>query len=361
MSQPPTPYQFREEDNPRFSFNKALLPSLLLLLLLFIGFEQVRPFTLSAEEQARLEEEAEAMSREMTFRFVDAPAESMPENPDAKYFSDADRTLKSQEQPTEEPENDDPASTGNTYELEQAQQPSPQNQAAQPSVASPNSAPAAAQPPLPPLPQADSQPEQTTAETEPQQADEENEVPDEPVEVEGERDAFESGQVPTAPGAPKPYRPLSQKERAEITERAKRDMSLQSQLSRQQAAAPSGGNRYHNPGGRATPNLGFSIDTAGHDLGPYLRILTQLVKSNWRVPTIAQFEVSGVTVVGFKLHKDGRITDAVVLVQSEHQPLDVSALNAITNTYKAPPLPDHIDEPWIPIKFAFYFNMRPAR
>ncbi|CAM2009763.1 energy transducer TonB family protein [Acanthopleuribacter pedis] len=357
MSNTTSTYQFREEAKPRFTFKKAMVPSLLVLLLLFLGFEQAQPFALSKAEQARLQEEAEELSREMTFRFVDAPADPLPENPEARFFSDANRELKSQETPEEEPDSDDPASTGNSFELEQAAQPSPQSQPTPPTPASPNAVAAATQPPLP---EPEPEPAQETTAQEEGRDEQENELPDEPVEVEGESEAFDQGQVPTAPGAPKPYRPLSKQERQEIREKAKREMSLQSALSRQQTATPAGGNRYHNPRGRSTPKLGFSIDTAGHDLGPYLRTLTQLVRSNWRVPTIAQFEVSGVTVIGFKLHKDGRITDAVVLKQSEHQPLDVSALNAITNTYKAPPLPDHIDEPYIPIKFAFYFNMRPA-
>ncbi|CAM2064563.1 TonB family protein [Sulfidibacter corallicola] len=371
MTHHPPPIVFREEAKPRFTITKALLPALLILLLLFLGAQQTRPFELTSAELETLRLQQEEETREMTFRFMDDAQDQVDENPDARFFSDANRILKSaQKEPTEQ-DSQDPVSEGNTYELKNADrltEPKPEQLQASASPAQP------ATPPSQPSQNTQSR-EQARAE---ERADRENEadaqvakdsserptdaeeLPDEPNEPEGDDQELSVGNVPTTPGAPKPYRKLSKSELEDIREKAQEEWArMSTQPSAPSTPTFSGGSRYHNPGGQVAPNLGFSVDTAGHDLGPYLKTLVQLVKGNWRVPTIAQFEVSGVTVVSFRLHKDGRLTDATVILQSEHEPLDVSALNAINSTYKAPPMPDHIDEPWIPIKFAFYFNMRP--
>ena len=103
---------------------------------------------------------------------------------------------------------------------------------------------------------------------------------------------------------------------------------------------------------------GLSIETSRDDLGAYFKILRQLVKGNWRVPSIARFEVSGVSAVSFRIHKNGKISHVVLSDSSSHEPLDTSSMNAIINT-SPPPLPDHVEEDWIPVRFGFYYNMRP--
>ena len=107
------------------------------------------------------------------------------------------------------------------------------------------------------------------------------------------------------------------------------------------------------------PQTGISVETSRDDIGAYLKILRQLVKGNWRIPPIGRYEVSGVAVVYFKLYKDGRITEAAVVSSSTYEELDSSALKAVTNSYQAPPLPPNVEEEWLPMKFGFYYNIRP--
>lgn len=342
---------FREEEKPKFNFRTAFFLSLLLLLLLFFIIRETRPFALSAQELAMLAERKEALERELTFRFLDEPA-NVDENEDPEFLSDANRVKASQEKAEMEPENNDPISRGDTYELENAPVPAPVTQ------------------PTPPSPAVD-QPEQ---QAQPQAAEASkseplenpNEVQDEPQEVEpSEVEAPEpspldpsKGNIPIDPGAPKPFRPLSKADREAAKERAAEELRrLQSQPTA--SVPPGGGQRFDNPAGSPNERLGFSIDTGQHQLGPYLEVLKQLVKANWRVPSIARYEVSGIAVVSFNLHQDGLITDATITRSAEIEPLDTSSLNAIINVYKAPPLPQHIKEDKIPIRFAFYYNVRP--
>jgi len=327
------PYLFREEDRPRFNLRSAGLMAVLLMLLLLLAITTTDPFRLDAKEIEQLEARREARQRDMVFRFMDTP-DQVEENPDAEFLSDANRLKQSSPQLTETPENDDPVSVGNSQELKQQPLPTIPTQ------------PQQAQPQVEPSPeQSEDVPQKEPAPDEPEEPSPEPE----PKEVETPTD-------PTLndPLAPKPYRKLTQSERKDVQKRAQREM-----VSRDQRPTGTFTERFDNPTGSAAPDTGFSIDTAGHDLGPYLKILKQLVKSNWRIPSIARFEVRGYAIIDFKLHQNGRITDAYVYTESGYEPLDTASLNAITGIYQAPPLPEHIDEPWIPIKFGFFYNMRP--
>lgn len=340
---------FREEEKPRFGFRTALLLSLLLLALLFFVVRQARPFSLSQEELALLAERKQELERELTFRFLDEP-ENVEENDNPEFLSDANRVKESQQQAEVEPENNDPISQGDTFELENAPVAGPQNNPTPPSLA---------------INQPELQAQPKVAEASPAEENP-NEVQEEPEEVEPseveapEPSPFEpsQGKVALDPGAPKPFKPLSKADREAVKERAAAELRrMVSQPS--PATPPGGGSRFDNPAGSPSERLGFSIDTGEHQLGPYLEVLKQLVKANWRVPSIARFEVSGIAVVTFNLHKDGRITDAFISRSAEIEPLDTSSLNAIVNVVKAPPLPQHIKEDKIPIRFAFYYNIRP--
>jgi len=154
--------------------------------------------------------------------------------------------------------------------------------------------------------------------------------------------------------APKPYRKLSKSERLTAQKQAVKEMNMRRSIPQQHRE----GTRFHNPKGSGAPNIGLTVETTRTDMGPYLRILRQLIKGNWRIPNIAKFEVAGVTGISFKIHKDGHFSDVKVMLSSHHEPLDVAALNAI-NTTQAPPLPEHVDEEFVPIKFGFYYNTRP--
>lgn len=330
-------YLFREEDRPKFNIRRAGLISLVCIVLLLLAVAKSNPFELDSQtlEQIALEQQKQQRQSDMVFRFMDTPNE-VEENPDPEFLSDANRIKKSSEPLTETPENNDPVSVGNSLELKQ--QPLP-TVPSEPQPATPQRVPNQSQ---------DQEPQKEEPTEEPP------EEPEEPQETEAPKEPQPIDPTLDDPFAPKPYKKLSSKQRKDLAKKAEMEMMAQDRK-------PSGAltERYDNPNGSRANQTGFSIDTGGHDLGPYLNILKQLVKSNWRIPSIARYEVRGFSIIDFKLHKDGRITDAYIYTQSGYEPLDAASLNAITGIYKAPPLPKHIDEPFIPIKFGFYYNMRP--
>ena len=346
-------YIFREEEKPKFKLRNAFILSLLLLLILFWTADDENMFMLSAEELKQLELQREQEERDMVFRFLDEPEDDVEhENPE--FLSDANRIKKSQEE-QQEPENNDPISQGNTFEL--AKSLAPQATSSAPPVEQPPSKEQIEEPEMEEvLPEEPEKPELETPPEEPvEEVEELKDTPEKQTESKEDPALPGPGQMAPDPGAPKPFTRVTKAEREQARKQASQEMKA---LSVNQDMAHSQ-TSYHNPNGSSAPFTGMSIETSRSDLGPYLKILKQLIKGNWRIPNIARFEVSGVAVVSFKIHKDGKFSDATLVTDSGYQPLDTSALNAIINTYQAPPLPQYVDEEWIPIRFAFYYNMRP--
>lgn len=329
-----SPYLFREEEKPRFNLRVSTLLALLLLALFLLLTAKTSVFRLSAEELRVMEEQKARLEREMVFRFMDAPEDPV-ENKDARFLSDADHLTKSQSSEKTPDRNSDPFSRGNSLELEQSITPPTEYQARQ-------------KPPAPaPRPPRES-PRETPAEPV-------EEIAETQKERESELDPV--GNQPLFEGGPKPYRKLTEAERLTVKEKAVREMNAL-QFS-PNVPRSSSTRQYKNPEGSNAPLTGLSVETSRDDLGAYLRILRQLIKGNWRIPNIARYEARGVAVIYFKLRKDGMITDAYIVTSSSYEPLDTAALNAINNTHKAPPLPEHIEEEWLPMKFGFYYNVRP--
>lgn len=355
-------YHFREEEKPKFNLRTSGVLALLVLALLFLIGQKAKPFSPDAEEIARLQALQEEQKRELKFRFSDSPEEEI-EN-DAEFASDANRQKRAPVQ--SENDNLEPQSEGDSYELKnnqagnptQAQQPSPR-------IVQPESMPIETPPQEE---QAEAEPEESAPEEPQEEAPDEPQeevkeaLPDEPVEPK-ETSPLEQvtktdkGQLSVVdPHAPKPYRRLSRDELIQARTAAIREMNIADAAAIQPGAANT--EAYHNPEGSGADFLGLTVETTRHDMGEYLAILRQLIKGNWRIPNIARYEVSGVTGVTFKIHQDGSFSDVQVIHASGHEPLDVSSLNAVNNT-KAPALPEHVDDEWVPIKFGFYYNMRP--
>ncbi len=380
-------YTFREEKKPRFNLLHAALITLIMAwLFVFLSPSAQSLFALSPEEVALLEEQREEQMRDLVFRFQEAPEDE--DVPDAKFASDADRLRRApvEEAPDEEP---DPFSEGDTYELSNSPSAAPSDTPSPTVPPSPLPQPLT-QPAIQPTPetqltearpesrpqqepeqQPEEEPEESDAETEDESQETlEEALPDEPVPLESEQTDPESepselegesrreegaGEIELPPDAPKPYRKLTREELLAARREAMRDVDL----TQANSGRTTQGTSYNNPRGSTAPNLGaMTVETNRSDLGAYLKILRQLVKANWRIPNIARYEVAGVTGISFLIHKDGTISDVQIALSSRFEPLDVAALNAINNT-SPPPLPDFVEEETVPIKFGFYYNMRP--
>lgn len=364
------PYIFREEEQPKFNltFSSGLA---VLILLLLLGFVQKRhPFQVPPEEIARLQALKEQRQRDMVFRFSDAPDEDV-EHEDPRFLSDANRRQRSQQREESPNEDPDPFSRGNTFELENGQpgQPGSVPQPPTPRVVQPEVQPS---PDLKPQEQPREE-QQAKTEEEPQEEateepveevaeatqEEPEEVTDQevPDPVKEQLETSDRGTLPVVKGGPRPYRPVTKNELAAARQAAIREMNLRDAA--KVDAGSSASATFDNPTGSNAPFLGLTVETTRSDMGEYLKVLRQLIRGNWRIPNIARYEVSGVTGISFNIHKDGTITDIYVMRPSGHEPLDVSSRNAISNTSPAPPLPKHVDEDKVPIKFGFYYNMRP--
>ena len=65
-------------------------------------------------------------------------------------------------------------------------------------------------------------------------------------------------------------------------------------------------------GGQFGPEIQF--DTKGVEFGPWIRRFIAQVKRNWFIP-YAAMSMKGHVVITFNVHKDGSITDLMVLIE----------------------------------------------
>jgi TonB family protein len=87
------------------------------------------------------------------------------------------------------------------------------------------------------------------------------------------------------------------------------------------------------------------------------RFLAQ-VRRNWIVPTEAS-SLKGHVSVSFNVHRDGTITDIVVVGPSKVEVLNTSSLNAIAASSPVEPLPAEYPNEKALITITFYYNETP--
>jgi len=104
------------------------------------------------------------------------------------------------------------------------------------------------------------------------------------------------------------------------------------------------------------PSIQF--DTKGVEFGPWLRRFIAQIRRNWFVP-YAAMSLRGHVVLGFKVHRDGSITDLQVLKPSAIDAFTKSAFNAIKSSDPTVPLPLEFPDENAPFIVTFYFNETP--
>jgi TonB family protein len=129
-------------------------------------------------------------------------------------------------------------------------------------------------------------------------------------------------------------------------------------------AAPAAGA----PGGEAlNPNrgLGFNglstgggmgsgsyLDVKGFCCPDYLVTMIQVIKSNWN----ARQRVAGVSMVVFRIQRDGRLTDIELERSSGFAALDLTAQRALFVTQKLPPLPAAFPDDHLTVHLNFEYT-----
>ena len=109
---------------------------------------------------------------------------------------------------------------------------------------------------------------------------------------------------------------------------------------------------------RGGPDIQFE-SSADVDWGPYAARIKRIVRTNWRIPTIAQVGGRGGTQLHFYIACDGSIEELEQVVPSGTLPLDVAAENALalSNKLPPPPLPPEYCEERVGVNWSFFYNM----
>lgn len=117
--------------------------------------------------------------------------------------------------------------------------------------------------------------------------------------------------------------------------------------------------RFDNPqGGNDRPGATIQFDTRGVEFGPWLRRFVAQVRRNWFVPQAAMV-MSGHVVLQFNIHRDGSITDIVVVKPSVIESFTRAAYGAIYSSNPTAPLPPEYPLDKTLFTVTFYYNEQP--
>ena len=117
------------------------------------------------------------------------------------------------------------------------------------------------------------------------------------------------------------------------------------------AAAQTGGGQF---------GSAINFDTKGVEFGPWVRRFLSQVRRHWTIPYAAMSQRGHVSV-SFNVHKDGTITDVVVVGPSNVEVFNTSSFNAIAASSPVQPLPAEYPEERALITITFYYNETPPQ
>ncbi len=117
---------------------------------------------------------------------------------------------------------------------------------------------------------------------------------------------------------------------------------------------------FDNPRGGGGGEFGPAIqfDTKGVEFGPWIRRFIAQVKSNWFVP-LAAMSMKGHVVITFNVHKNGTITDLVVVGPCPIESFNNAALGALAGSNPTQPLPPEYPDERAFFTVTFYYNEQP--
>ena len=102
----------------------------------------------------------------------------------------------------------------------------------------------------------------------------------------------------------------------------------------------------------------FQFDSKGVDFGSWLRRFRAQVYRNWLIP-YAAMALHGHTVLRFTIHRDGAITDLIVLQPSSIDAFTKAAFNAIKTSNPTVVLPEAYPDESMVMTVIFYYNETP--
>jgi len=102
------------------------------------------------------------------------------------------------------------------------------------------------------------------------------------------------------------------------------------------------------------------FDTKGVEFGPWVRRFLAQVRKHWFIP-YAAMSLRGHASVSFTVHKDGTITDIVVVGPSKVEAFNTSSLNAIAESNPVQPIPAEYPDEKVSITITFRYNEAPPQ
>ncbi|MGC2618215.1 MAG: cell envelope integrity protein TolA [Acidobacteriaceae bacterium] len=140
-----------------------------------------------------------------------------------------------------------------------------------------------------------------------------------------------------------------------------------------QNAMHNGGGQYSGQDGLGAPSqhpgmngaVDVLSDTMGVDFGPYIERVIYDTKRAWYpiIPESARppLDKKGVVQIRFKILPDGTVTDMHLEGPSGDVSLDRAAWAGITGAAPYGPLPKAFKGPFLELRFAFLYNLRPGQ
>ena len=102
----------------------------------------------------------------------------------------------------------------------------------------------------------------------------------------------------------------------------------------------------------------IQFDTKGVEFGPWIRRFIAQVKRNWLIP-YAAMSMKGHVIITFNVHKDGTITDLVVVGPSPIEAFNNAAFGALASSNPTQPLPPEYPTEKAFFTVTFFYNEQP--
>lgn len=115
--------------------------------------------------------------------------------------------------------------------------------------------------------------------------------------------------------------------------------------------------QFDNPQGGAEPGAAIQFDTKGVEFGPWLRRFVAQIKRNWFIP-YAAMSMKGHVVITFNVHKDGAISDLMIVGPCPIEAFNNAAYGAMVGSNPTQPLPPEYPSDKAFFTVTFYYNER---
>ena len=102
----------------------------------------------------------------------------------------------------------------------------------------------------------------------------------------------------------------------------------------------------------------IQFDTKGVEFGPWIRRFIAQVKRNWLIP-YAAMSMKGHVIITFNVHKDGSITDLIVVGPSAIEAFNNAAFGALASSNPTQPLPQEYPTDKAFFTVTFFYNEQP--